>query len=1098
MDVQLKQLVTSSDTFARLQCALEWLRRVSAADDGAVSGTLVIAASWEAADELARAHTRAVGAVCGLQRTTLDRLATRLALPVLTERHLTPASRLTLHAVVARTLFKLHRTGALSYFAPVGDRPGLIPAAARTLEELRMNGVDSETLPAVTPASRDLKVMISQLELELDEAGLADRPRIYKAGIEASRNVPGLPVLVFDVSVASRLESALIATLSKRASRLLCTMPRGDGRTLRLLETALDCEATRLEPQSLKDDSLYRLKQHLFSDTTPRCAPLDGSVCIRSWPGEARECIEIARAILARAAAGVPFDRMAVLLHAPQQYGPHLEEALSRAEIPAFFAGGTSRPNTSGRALLALLACAAERLSARRFAEYLSLAQVPDSWQTSPNREPLDWRPPRHDLAPSFGPDTPTQEPPPPGPVPDPDSESVVGGTLRAPWRWEQLLVDAAVIGGAERWERRLHGLCQQYGAQKEMLFGTEDERVARLERLLADLSHLEMFALPIIKQLDGFPGTACWGEWLPSLRTLAVSALRDADTILEALAELEPMSPVGPVDLDEVRLVLADRLKELRIPPPRRRHGAVFVAPAEMARGLSFDVVFVPGLVEKVFPRQIVEDPMLLDAAREEMETSLPHVLLERQPDRAASERLALRLAVGAARDRLFLSYPRLDVEQGRPRVPSFYALEALRAAEGVLPGFDALHARVSHDTAGMRLGWPAPSDVDDAIDEAEYDLALLAPLLSQDPERTVGTARYLLSSNPHLARALLFQARRWRPVWSRADGLVQPDDLAREALDAHLLSARSYSPTALQNYANCPYRFFLQAVQRLEPREELVAPEVLDPLTRGSLFHEVQFELLSELAAEGMLPLSASDLDTAVGRLECVLVRLEQRKRDDLAPAIVRVWEDGIAGMRADLREWLRRAIAVQQDWIPHHFELSFGLPQGDRAQADTHSVRDPVRILDGLHLRGSIDLVERAPDGSLRATDHKTGKVYGREDLVVQGGGILQPLLYALACEQLLEGRVVSGRLYYCTADGGYNERVVPLNKATREAARRVVDTIEAALKQGFLPAAPLEKACRYCDYRPICGLHEYERAGRKPTDPLRPLEALRSMP
>ena len=31
--------------------------------------------------------------------------------------------------------------------------------------------------------------------------------------------------------------------------------------------------------------------------------------------------------------------------------------------------------------------------------------------------------------------------------------------------------------------------------------------------------------------------------------------------------------------------------------------------------------------------------------------------------------------------------------------------------------------------------------------------------------------------------------------------------------------------------------------------------------------------------------------------------------RYEDDLAPAIDRVWENGVAAIRADLREWLRR---------------------------------------------------------------------------------------------------------------------------------------------------------------------------------------------
>src|SRR5206468_10562830 len=59
-----------------------------------------------------------------------------------------------------------------------------------------------------------------------------------------------------------------------------------------------------------------------------------------------------------------------------------LEHALSRAGVPAWFDRGTRRPHPAGRAFVAMLACACEKLSARRFAEYLSLAQVPQLDET--------------------------------------------------------------------------------------------------------------------------------------------------------------------------------------------------------------------------------------------------------------------------------------------------------------------------------------------------------------------------------------------------------------------------------------------------------------------------------------------------------------------------------------------------------------------------------------------------------------------------------------------------------------------------------------------------------------------------------------------
>ena len=74
--------------------------------------------------------------------------------------------------------------------------------------------------------------------------------------------------------------------------------------------------------------------------------------------------------------------------------------------------------------------------------------------------------------------------------------------------------------------------------------------------------------------------------------------------------------------------------------------------------------------------------------------------------------------------------------------------------------------------------------------------------------------------------------------------------DDQA--AADANRAGARRYSLSALQRFSICPYQFLLATIYRLEPgrsREPLLR---LDPLTRGSLFHEVQAEFLRTLQAE------------------------------------------------------------------------------------------------------------------------------------------------------------------------------------------------------------------------------------------------------
>jgi CRISPR/Cas system-associated exonuclease Cas4 (RecB family) len=190
------------------------------------------------------------------------------------------------------------------------------------------------------------------------------------------------------------------------------------------------------------------------------------------------------------------------------------------------------------------------------------------------------------------------------------------------------------------------------------------------------------------------------------------------------------------------------------------------------------------------------------------------------------------------------------------------------------------------------------------------------------------------------------------------------------------------------------------------------------------------------------------------------------------------------------------LRRSID-ETAWVPAHFELSFGLIE--RRARDPKSVDEAVALDCGIRLRGSIDLVERRADGSLRATDYKTGKARATDGTVIGGGEILQPVLYALTLEKLFPGeRVDSGRLYYSTTTGDFQEVVVALDDEARGAAAEVASTIGRALEEGFFPAAPVARGCEYCDYRPVCGPYEEQRIQPKRQDRIAPLLQLRKRP
>jgi RecB family exonuclease len=1071
---------------------------------------LLVAASRGAADDLARSIAIESGATLGLHRFSLTQLAARLAAPILAINRRFPASSLGSEAVAARAAFESVRDDALIYFAPVAATPGFPRALARTLQELRLAHITAAQLSTLPLGGRDLAVLLDRFEREFETAAATDRATLFSAATSiASAGSPtnslsGIPVVLLDVPVDSAAEFDFVRALITKVDSALVTVPFGD------LQALDRFAAIGIEPHVLEqkgDADLVALRRYLFASRRPPERSPKGDVRLFSAPGEGRECVEIARRILEEARGGVPFDQIAVFVRSPQRYASLLEHAFKRAGIPAWFDRGTSRPHPAGRAFLAILACACEKLSARRFAEYLSLAQVPqltadraeftfvvpddEAWPTVADaasrverRDPIDEAADRRTesaAAPSAGRDV-------------DNTDAVVAGSLRAPWKWETLIVESAVIGGDPgRWHRRLAGLAREYRLmiQEELSEDPESPRALRLERELTNLGHLRAFALPIIDLLAAWPASGTWAEWLDRFADLAPKILRHPERVLRVINELRPMSEIGPVSLDEARDVIADRLLALEVDPPRQRYGRVFIGSPQQARGRTFRVVFVAGLAERMFPQKPHEDPMLLD---EEMRVPLDAGLAV-QETRGRTERLLLRLAVGAPTERLWLSYPRIDIAESRPRVPSFYALDIMRAITGRIPHHEELQEQAVSE-GGAMLAWPSPQEPARAIDDLEHDLSVLRTLLlAENPKSVRGHAHYLLRLNDSLKRSVSSRWARARGAWTAFDGITRLTGMTTPLLATQRLSARPYSLSALQKFSTCPYQFLLSAIYRLQPAQEPEPLQKLDPLTRGALFHQVQAEFFRSLQGERMLPVTNENLHDVLASLDRIVARTAAAYYEQLAPAIDRVWRDEVSDIARDLRVWARR-LPSAQDWIPEYFEFSFGLSDDGR---DPRSVPEPV-LLDGrFRLRGSVDLIERRRDGqALRVTDHKTGRNRTTWKTVLGGGGMLQPVLYSLAVTQALQSAVTSGRLFYCTAAGGFTDHEIPINEANRRAGLEALEIIDRAIELGFLPVAPADRACTWCDFRSVCGPHEEQRVKLKSADKLGDLHALRQMP
>jgi ATP-dependent helicase/nuclease subunit B len=1016
----------------------------------------------------------------GVHRSGFNAFVRRTAQPKLEQNQWTAAGMLSMEATAAAAIQEALRHDALPKWKKIAEMPGFPKAVARTIGDLRQAALPEDAVEG------EIGVLYRLYAQQLRRGGLADTADLIRLATEAlldendrlqQRNLQNepekalavslFPILLVDPPTDSVLESRFCQAIADRP---------GSGH-LRL-QAFVSTSAQPPEDASLTVlDSLTLARQNLFGNlnqqqnaTAAKATDLDRSLAFFSASTESLEAVEIARRITHLVENPVRFDECAVLLRDRGQYETLIGEALDRAGIPAYFSRGVRRPHPAGRALLALLRCAAEDLSSVRFCEYLSIGQarrtgdVAPKLEVAPDDEWLGFEEETSAILVA---------------VATAVSDSREG--QRVPRRWERLIQKSGIVGRFETWSRRLTGFEEELQSQIET---AEEEQRSWIEQDIEELAQLRAFALPLLELLETRPSESLWSDWLEWLQNLVRSAILDPEPVLAILEELRPMSDVGPVALSEVIRVLQPRLVTAREPQPGTAYGRVFIGTIAEARGRSWKAVFLPGLGEGLFPKRILEDPLLLDAVRQDLTADLPV-----RSDAMNDERMLLKSSLSCASESFCISYSRTDGSNGRARVPSFYALEVLRAATGSWPELSTWEQEVNQEqTEAASSLWPAPRQAEQAIDGFEFDLARIRQ--AQQGRVEAGGLRYLLDQNIHLQRSLRAVYRRGRKKIDRNDGAVIPPEKAtlwREALRNKHLNARDYSASSLERFGQCPYQFFLSAMVGLRPREIPEAPTHLNRLTRGALFHRVLDGFFKQVRQFGVSEPLALQL------MNHIFDSVAKEETDRLQPVNTMLWANELEDIRLDLHGWMKKWLTEREQWKPVDSEVNF----------------EAVDLFGLATVKGRIDLVEQS-DTKLRVTDFKTGRppsyLNPKISSKTAGGRALQPLIYSVAAAKVLKkGAVESARLYYSTQQGGYHEQLFKNDAGGARALENVLQSINKSLAIGLLPADPrgatgygTTPACDTCDFSKVCGPNAKSLADNKDREMLTEIDRVRCEP
>lgn len=396
------------------------------------------------------------------------------------------------------------------------------------------------------------------------------------------------------------------------------------------------------------------------------------------------------------------------------------------------------------------------------------------------------------------------------------------------------------------------------------------------------------------------------------------------------------------------------------------------------LARQKEYKVVFLPGLLEKQFPLQVREDPILSDAERR-LVNRKEEILPERLP-RQSVERLFFYLAVTRASERLILSFPRFDLE-GKEALPSFYIDEVKSLFDGELAVQKQNIGDVLAPLAQSMRTEEAAAQVIDSFWQAAHH--------PQDSKTHVSVYNSLVGENWfHWLTFRLLTPIEGKITDARIKDFFRPkNDL--------------YTPSRLEIYAECAYRFFADQLLRLENDEEKIDPRVI-----GNILHEVleQFHIWAKQKGIENLTIDES-------RSHCEKL-LEQAIQNN--PLAGDRWYR-IELKKLELRQTLFRILEQEivekttplPGLTPQYFEYEFGKDD-----------KEPALVLEteegDIKFRGKIDRIDVDGAGKFGLViDYKTGKPFSTKSL--NQNTQLQLPLYLLAMQQNLKLEPLGAHLY-----------------------------------------------------------------------------------
>ena len=455
------------------------------------------------------------------------------------------------------------------------------------------------------------------------------------------------------------------------------------------------------------------------------------------------------------------------------------------------------------------------------------------------------------------------------------------------------------------------------------------------------------------VKQLDRVGTRMTWGAWVDVFRGALVAARKP----------IPGQSPLG-----------------------------VQVFDAMTARGHAFRTVFLLGMNDQVFPRVVREDAFLRDRDRRVLAESLGYKIDEKMHG-FDEETLLFALLRHSARDRVYLVYQRAD-HTGRPLLPSSLLTEWMGDGPGCSESELSVPLRVAERA---RIAYFSPGEETRQETRLRH---LLQGRLIQTASLEPSLWWTLFRHGLHAVSAL----ERTSTGAGSFDGIM-----AVEGAHWQDLLSRGLSPTALERYAQCPFRYWMEQVLRTRNVREPLSRDIPNRVW-GELGHGILRRVYQDLIDHGW-PISPMEPVHLSSLIASTIEQVSEEYAAHYGKGYVVLWERMkmqlatvvFAMIEHDQQEYADQAMAPVDCEVEAEGEIPGEAPGGSSL----------------LKIHGRVDRVDQQSDGSrIRIVDYKfSGGLTTRTDapdLVGEAlqGRRLQPPLYSLMSSLRLPG--VSGEI------------------------------------------------------------------------------------